>query len=54
MIGAPEEGNTRLLLTVGSKIVVVDSVGVVVVVVVTVDPVDVIDVVELVAEPIVE
>jgi hypothetical protein len=52
MIGAPEEGNTRLLLTVGSKIVVVDSVGVVVVV--TVDPVDVIDVVELVAEPIVE
>lgn len=51
MIGASEEGNTRLLLTVGSKIGVVDSVGVVVVIV---DPVDVIDVVEPVAEPIVE
>jgi hypothetical protein len=48
MIGAPEEGNTRLLLTVGSKIGDVDSVGVVVVIV------NVIDVVELVAEPIVE
>lgn len=50
MIGAPEEGNTRLPLTVGSKIRVVDSVGVVVIV----DPVDVVDVIELVAEPIVE